>query len=704
MGVLEDCADFVTVMGAGKALFRHGSAAEGLPDRLIDLIGDVTVPPGTVTLFASSEDIARPQLRDYVRGEVTKGGHVAVTVFDPGQFTVVDDLALLERARDQLGVDVADLRPPSTVAQREAVASLRADASPPSQEKLTDYLSGRPDGLTDEPGWLADRSGLLGVPLSLFGAEPGYDLRVLGSPAPVTRTGLEEALGGTFARIALPQIVDEIAEGRARAVLVHGWSPGATEPELRWLIRDDDGVARWAVNAPDGILPAFTSDGAADPRTRLLEQAGTTALFLGPDGTAYAPAVVADDTFRLSVDTSGPGRTMLVGPWDEGLLTPTQRELLAEAGRTDADVVLVNVRGGRSVNGPSTLEPAQSRALHSILKNNPQMPLVLATEANDQLMWLVTQQHQRSAIQPVPDGFVRVWDVMGPDGRRDRYGALAPEILARGRSLARTAPDIVPPELRNLLASNTWEEAAGRFHEHIDSVRTQDAADLIARLIEQHDQRLLKTDRLLGGTIGASPFAEPEVALPAYRTLVTTALRAAADPALAGQPPIAPANAWITEPIGPHTRTADDRFLLGYLTDRRVPFDAEVGDYMLTLLWLREMVQAMLTAATGLAPADGIAVMKAKGELDGERAARPVMQPETLRAHAVIAETLFGTIFPAQGLGADADRQALLESIDCLTGEDRVAWLYIVKNQVRPHFPAADAQLTELVNTIVTCH
>jgi hypothetical protein len=716
VGVLEDCAEFVQLMSAGKAVFRRGSAADGLADRLVDLIAGTRVPPRTTTVFASSEDIARPELRDYLHGQVDNGQHVTVTVFDPGRFTAVDDPVILEQARDLLGVDVsrpdgeaAHLTPASTTAQREAVRTLRADPGPASQEKLSTFLTGRPAGLTDETGWLADHSGLLGVPLSLFGDEPGYDLRALDSPAPVSRTGLEEALHGTFAPVPLPQVIDEIRSGRARAALVHGWRPGATDAEMRWLVRGDDGVARWAVNGPDGVLPEFSVDGAEDLRTRLLEQVDTTTLFLAPDGTAYtpeppAPTVVVDHGFHLSVNTRTSGRAALVGTWEPGLLTPNEREILEEVERFDGDSVAVRVRRGPALRGLSTLEPAQSYELDWILRNNTTLPLVVATENNDELLWTTTQLHERSAVQPVADGFRKVYDVMGPSGRRDRYGTLTTDVLTRGLSLARTAPDIAMPELRSMVASHTWAIGAERFREHIDAVRTEEAADQIVRMLQQHDERMLATDRLLGGTIGASPFARPEVALPAYRALVTTALRAAGDPARAGRPSIQPANAWITEPIEPHTSPVDENFLIGYLTDRPVPLQGETGAYLLGLLWLREMVQAMLSEAGGLTPADGLAVIKAKGELPGERAARSPRQPETQRAHAIITEGLIGILFPESSKGTAADRQKLLEAIDCLTGEDRVAWLYIVKNQVRPHFPAHQVQLSQLTNTIVTCH
>jgi len=714
VGVLEDCAEFVNLMSAGKMLFRHGSAADKIADGLVDLIGNTAVRAGTTALFVSKTDamdVNQERLRNYVHGELDKGLHITVTVFDPEQLTLVEDQALLEQTRDLLGVDVnlpggEALTSKQTTDQREALRNLIADPSAPSQEKLTTYLADRPPGLTDASGWMADHSGLLGVPLSLFGNE-NFNLSALDSSAPVTRRGLEKALNGTFGRVGLPQVVDEINKGRLDAALVHGWSPGAANPDMRWLIRGKDGTARWAVNGPDGTLPEFTKFGADDARTRLLEQPDTTVLLLGQDGIAYTPQpapppVAAGQDLHLSVSTRTSGRSALIGEWD--IQSPIQRELLEQAERFDGDSILVNVRRGPSVRGLTTLEPPQSRALNSILKNNTEIPLVLATESNDQLRWMTTQLHQRSAIQPVADGFEKLYEVMGPGAQRDRYGALTDEVMFRGASLAQTAPDSVMPEVRKLVASNSWAEAAQFFRDNIESVRTEEAAEQTVEMVRQYDKHLLDRDQMLGGTIGSSPLFAPDVSLPAYRTLVTTAVRAANDPTLAGKASIEPVNGWITEAIARHSQTVDENFLFSYLTNRPVPLEGAAGEYMMGLIWLREMVQAMLSGATKLAPVDGLAVMKAKGELDGERAARSVRAPEILRAHAVIAENLIGTLFPDQGMGTVADRQKLLEALDCLTGEARVAWLYIYKNQVKPYFPQHDQALNTQINYIVTCH
>ena len=89
MGVLEDCAEFVNLMSAGKMLFRHGSAADKIADGLVDLIGNTAVRAGTTALFVSKTDamdVNQERLRNYVHGELDKGLHITVTVFDPPAF------------------------------------------------------------------------------------------------------------------------------------------------------------------------------------------------------------------------------------------------------------------------------------------------------------------------------------------------------------------------------------------------------------------------------------------------------------------------------------------------------------------------------------------------------------------------------------------------------------------------------------------
>src|SRR4051812_36131622 len=131
MGVLEDCTDFVSLMGPGKALFHHGTAAGVLDGRLADLIGLSVAPVRTTTIFVAASDVNRPELRTYLRGEIDMGRPLTMTIFGPTRFPPVTDVSILTAAGDFLGAavnlpagDAARLVPSSTSAQRTAIGDL----------------------------------------------------------------------------------------------------------------------------------------------------------------------------------------------------------------------------------------------------------------------------------------------------------------------------------------------------------------------------------------------------------------------------------------------------------------------------------------------------------------------------------------------------------------------------------------------------
>lgn len=56
MGVLDDCLEFIDMMGAGKVLFRTGNAAMPLDGKLTELV-ERTSAPGGVSLLVSDADV-----------------------------------------------------------------------------------------------------------------------------------------------------------------------------------------------------------------------------------------------------------------------------------------------------------------------------------------------------------------------------------------------------------------------------------------------------------------------------------------------------------------------------------------------------------------------------------------------------------------------------------------------------------------------
>ncbi|MFV2022116.1 hypothetical protein [Micromonospora sp. LOL_023] len=715
-----NCADFV--IDAGKALFLPGAAPDVVDRQMLDLFGSSTAPPRSTTLFVSAADVQNPDVRDFLRRELDKDLHPTVTIFDPQRSTLVDDFAVLDAARGSLDADInlpptmkvpdavagdvvqvddslRRLAPVSTIEQRQALRTLADDSAPAGPDKLARYLEQGPPGLTDGSGPVADHSAMLGVPHALFGDRPGLDLpALLSSPGRVSLADVRRALDGQPTALAPSTVVNELESGRASAALVHGWPPGATEPQTRWLYRDHDGAVRWGIEG----TPKFNRDGSTDPRTRLLEQPQTTALLLGPDGAAIvppdAPAVAFEPVpsdLHLSVRSRASGNSILLGPWDDDFVGPNQRQIRQVAESLDQLNVPLNVRRGEPREGLSTVESAIADALHMTLENNRDIRVVVATEANDQLTWLATQRHQRSSVHPVDEGWKRLWVATGPDGRSDRYSDPL-DALRRATTLADPLPDTTMPEVRALLASGTWKDAQAFFRDHIDRLRTPDAVDEVVRMVRQNTELSLRGDRLGDGLIRDSPFFVPDVITPAFAMVLKTAVNAGGD----AMPSIEPRKPWLLDEIGPHTQRADENLLFGYLTDRPLNLSSPVGEYMTGLLWLREMVQAMLSAATGITPQDGLSVIRAKGELDGERAARTPGQPEQLRAHAVIAENFMGILFPDQASHSEAER--LLDAIDCLTGEDRVAWYYMIKHMAKPFRPA-EQDVNRLRDRISNC-
>ncbi|ROO61215.1 hypothetical protein EDC02_3147 [Micromonospora sp. Llam0] len=715
-----NCADFV--IDAGKALFLPGSAPDAVGRKLLDLFGGSTAPPRTTVLFVSATDVQSPDVRDFLRRELDKDLHPTVTVFDPQRSTLVDDFAELDAARNSLGADInlpptmavpdaaagdvvqvddslRRLAPVSTIEQRQALRTLAADSAPAGPDKLARYLEQAPPGLTDGPDPTADHSALLGVPHALFGDRPGLDLpTLLGSPGRVSLADVRRVVDGQLTGLAPSTVVNELASGRAVAALVHGWPPGATEPQVRWLYRDRDGAVRWGVEG----TPKVDRDGSADLRTRLLEQPQTTVLLLGPDGAAVAPpeppAVVSEpvrSTLHLSVRSRASGNSILIGPWDDDFVGPKQQEIRQVADSSDQLNVPLNVRRGQPRDGLSTLEPAIADALHTTLENNRGIRVVVATEANDQLTWLTTQRHQRASVHPMDEGWKRLWVATGPDGQTERYSDPS-DALRRATTLADPLPDTTMPEVRALLASATWRDAEAFFRDRIDRLRTPDAAAEVVRLVRQYTEISSGRDRLGDGLIRDSTFFVPDVSTPAFATVLKTAVNAGDD----SKPSIEPRKPWLLDEIEPHTQRADENLLFGYLTDRPLNLSSPVGEYLTGLLWLREMMQAMLSAATGITGPDGLSVIRAKGELDGERAARTPGQPEQLRAHAVIAENFLGILFPDQAGHTGAEQ--LLDAIDCLTGEDRVAWYYMIKHMAKPFRPA-EQDVNRLRDRISNC-
>ncbi|WP_285691980.1 hypothetical protein, partial [Actinoplanes sp. NBRC 103695] len=385
------------------------------------------------------------------------------------------------------------------------------------------------------------------------------------------------------------------------------------------------------------------------------------------------------------------------GSWDADFVGPLQAKVAELSERLEVPHFRLNGRRGEVLDGRSTLESGLGEVLHHGLDHNRGLRVVLAHEANDQAIWLTTQLDGRSLVH-LDDSWKEQWVVRGPDGQTDRF--VSPDdAVRRAAELADPRADTTMPQLRELLALPTMKDAERYFGEHVDRVRTPEAADELVRLVRQYNEHITRPDRLGDGLIRDSPFFVPDVITPAFSTVVKTAVNAAADPPAES---IAPRSQWLADPITAPVLRADENLLFGYLTDRPLNLPSRVGEYLTGLLWLRELVAAQLSTATGLTPRDGLTVIRAKGEMDGERAARTPGQPERLRAHAAITENLIALIHPDQVDDTAANLQSLLTLIECLSGEDRVAWYYVIRH-ASTSFPHVEKALTDLRNRISDC-
>ncbi|WP_285691998.1 hypothetical protein, partial [Actinoplanes sp. NBRC 103695] len=181
---------------------------------------------------------------------------------------------------------VRRLLPVLTVDQRRALRTLSADTGLAGPGKVERFLGLEPPGLTGEPDPVADHSAQLGVPYAALGDGPGRPLAaVLGSSGRVSLAGLRDAVGGEFTQVAPSVVANQLESGDALVAAVHGWPPGATQPQMVWLYRGSDGKPHWAVEG----TPELSPDGSGDPRTRLLEQPHTTVALLGPGWRVIDP-------------------------------------------------------------------------------------------------------------------------------------------------------------------------------------------------------------------------------------------------------------------------------------------------------------------------------------------------------------------------------------------------------------------------------
>ncbi|WP_088949077.1 hypothetical protein [Micromonospora zamorensis] len=725
--------------GPGMFLYQGAGSDSMQPNaQVYDLAARTMVADG-VALLVPDSAFKSPTLRAYLRDVVAGDGRLVVVPF--GQ----EDSGLLPlesavRAQDMVGIVIGvpgsavqggvptglgarlvpvestaelgtparsaaayRLLPEALVANRRKLAELARADQQPSVTKLVSYSATGGSRTAGGDDFAAgDLSPLAGVYHARFGDLPNLPLaQLLVSTSPLSRPHLTDALGLHSMPMPLANVLREFESGRAAAALVHAPSDSPT-PGSFWVVKDDAGQLLWA-SGTEPVAPVVL-DGAVDPRVAVLEHPYSEFVVVAPDGSPYRPELPAEPTWtpRVSANARRTGNTILLGPDRPSAVS---EEIMAALERYDGPSILVNVRRGARSGHGSTLDKLIAESLHHTLAKNPAITLVVATESNDELKFIVADQHGRSSVQPTMKGFERVWDVQGarsPHG--ETYPSLTP---AFGRALALAdPPKAVPSELvANLITQPTWVAAEEYLKQFSADLVNRQVAGELTGLESASVANGERPSRSGNGKIKDSPFYRPDRTLPAFRVLIEQELRAQGDPKPDGGPPLEPQHARITEPIEPHTRTADSSLSLGYLTARGLDaahLGEEVGDYMTGLLWLRELMRAATDVdKTKFSLADARAVVGAKGELEEERAARRPHQPEIFRAHAAVVEAIAKII--AVG-GVDANWRELIKAADCLTGTDRLAWHFIFRHVIAPSSEPERAAIKRMQEYLVTCH
>ncbi|GAA0587352.1 hypothetical protein GCM10010172_85580 [Paractinoplanes ferrugineus] len=747
MPTTADCLPGTLVSVPGKGFFYLADATDARVNADLLSAAARQDTPGGVTLFVHRDRALDESLIRYLNQlDPRARATTTITVLDPETLGPVTDVPALRHLADRLhlpvlapgpvdGRDVLPvgpdgqvtagpaaahlILPPAVAVQRIALADAVSLADPPPT-----IAAGLAQMATWERRNAATRAelGLPATPADVIPTGPGAQavtyavgqlkarfgnlgsvdvFGLLTSTTPGTVEQLVAGLGGTLAPVRPAALAHQLRTHPGSLAMVTGTAPGSADQQVLWLSSAESGNLTWHDPRTTGT-PAFNIDGAQDWRTAVLERDDARVFMLDADRHPVAlPEPVTEpirDATTINPPTSarplGPG-AIAIGPWPQETLDRYGLSALELGGRP---VITIDVREVR----PRVLDPVQHNALKHTLERywlHNVRPTVLATIRNPQVEALV-RTYQGGLIQQVPEGLGgRVWTATGPGGVPQKFSGpvVTPEMLdaADMAPVDRDRPlhdDPLPPVLVTQLSHNSYQEAAEHFVEHGPELRDPSVLSAMDDI----------ADKLPG-----------DARLDAHRLMLDVAARA---PYLAGPDPIAPQSrtSFDPEPAWPLDRPVDLRFLLDYLTAADLVPGADgtppPGRYQTRLLWNGLLLQAMLGRA--LTPAETTILARGVGESDLERATRPPGAPEIARAHASIFEALSAMLDERQP-GVTDDRQALLQLAECLTGADRVAWHFLIKDILLPHLdqggrlladPDLVRRITELSAYINFCH
>ncbi|WP_189077964.1 hypothetical protein [Mangrovihabitans endophyticus] len=751
MSALDECDEYPLQIGARQYLISTASTATIDHQRLADLAVQTSVP-GDVSVFVASIDVSSPGIRRYLEHLRASGVDAVAVVFDPVTTALVHEGHHLIESQRQLGIPVHVPDPaalPGDAAHRHIPVTTDAQRTTPGQaaghrlvsdsaaeqhrhwQRLIDAVTAQgpsPALLSalprSAPG--SDLAVHLAVPYALQGNLPGLSVaeELLSSLAPVTPATLEGALRGTFQRIEPAVLAGEFDHGNASAMLAHGWLADRS-PAWFWLYRDPAGELRWLDPRPgaESVSPARlvttvdgipSLDGDESPLAALLEQADTTALLIDADNNAYTPKrqtpaaaepahVPAAGTTRLS------DHTVLVGAWyQDGKYAANASSLEAYTG--PATIIAVKVRHeilkdfdpvGNRYFSRKVLQRGLAERFTATLARTDTARIAFLTETAPELESLALSLGA-SVVSARAGADVGTFAVRAPGGSFEEvYQALGNGVWETAHAGA-TPPPVLPEPLRELVFAPTWPEAQLRYQQHAETFRDPMTLESLSAyraaasdIAGRHDLPVRFEDRTIT----------------AFELLVRTGIDAPASSV--AQPDATAAQQFPTDPVVPQEREPSVDFLFGYLTDRPLTAEAEAaGSLPAATIWLRALVGHVVGGT--LTPDDLLTLMRAKGELDAERAHRQPGDREVLRGYASVIAALNELVSSADPpavptaaattpLTAEWLTDRLREAGDCFTGQDRVVLLGLAKSY-QAHWPERADTVQSILDWITDCH
>ncbi|MCI4061382.1 hypothetical protein MRQ36_01840 [Micromonospora sp. R77] len=603
--------------------------------------------------------------------------------------------------------------PRNAMAQRTALERLsaaleRSAADPAAQaEQWLSIVGDLQAELGVEPAPTADQDAYrgreehattyaIGTYISLFHRAPDQltDLRTRTRPLGVGETF--DVIGARPAMVEPQRTIDFLRTHPGAAALVSGLSFSSPTRQLLWLTSGGDGALSWADPRAGERVP-FSVDSSADWRTSVLYGEETVTAVFDSNGEPTAlpdvPAEILTSVPPAPLIGVPPGAIarprdgmVLIGDWPES----AQKRLgLDRIDVTGLPVVALDVQELRTER---TLDPGQRNVLGTTLQRLQAAgarPIVIASARSD-VVEAIVQRHRGTLMQVIPKNLDFTIEVRTGSTVSRTSGPLDQQAVNDAAAPGQDRPLPVPPVVRGLLNTDTWEQARDYVQANLAELTTRSAVDGL------REMREATTEPEQNDLPGTAELAPSDRRLRAFEVIAAigtnvgfrageTALEPTARLTMTTEPPIA------------FDRSVDLTFVFDYLTARSLPpiaNDSHVpGPYQTRLLWDGLLFQAMLDRK--IAPQQAVVLRDAADQSPADTARITIGELPTGHAHALIFDAvsrLLERYFPefATNAGRGADWETVREHLravlteTCLTGEDRVPWHFRLEKVFLP--------------------